>query len=109
MTPHWGRVKPFAAHDFRSYHLHTPPRFGTPEFAALTAELLDFSANLTDTTKTISEYWAYDFNSMSPPGHWNLFAQYVIARDSVGLVTVLSWCGTIPGSTGDDPARSVAE
>jgi hypothetical protein len=85
VTPHWGRVKPFAAHDFRSYHLHAPPRFGTPEFAALTAELLDFSANLTDTTKTISEYWAYDFNSMSPPGHWNLFAQYVIARDSIGL------------------------
>ena len=35
------------------------------------------SANLTDEHKMIAEYWADGPRSETPPGHWNLLAEYV--------------------------------
>ena len=47
--------------------------------------LLRISANLTDRQKMIAEYWADGPSSAQPPGHWNLFAQFVSRRDRHGL------------------------
>ncbi len=49
------------------------------------APVLDISAGLTDTQKTMAEYWADGPRSETPPGHWNLFAQFVSHRDGQGL------------------------
>jgi hypothetical protein len=46
--------------------------------------LLDLSADLTDEHKMIAEYWADGPHSELPPGHWNLFAQFVSRRDHHG-------------------------
>src|SRR5439155_59685 len=46
--------------------------------------LLDISGGLTDEQKMIAEYWADGPRSELPPGHWNLFAQYVSRRDHHG-------------------------
>jgi len=62
---------------------------------------VQYNANLTDTTKTIADYWANGPHSETPPGHWELFAQFVSAqfisakdkhalRDDVLLFFVLS-------------------
>ena len=84
-TPQWGRVKPFALHDFRAFHLHAPPRYGSAEYAKETQALVDYSAHLNDTSKAIAEYWANGPHSVTPPGQWNLFAEYVAHRDRMDL------------------------
>jgi hypothetical protein len=40
------------------------------------------SKQLDDTRKVMAEYWADGPRSVTPPGHWNLFAQYVSRRDA---------------------------
>jgi hypothetical protein len=42
---------------------------------------VETSANLTDEQKMIAEYWANGPHSEQPPGHWDLFAQFVSERD----------------------------
>jgi PAP2 superfamily len=54
---------------------------GSAEYLAQAQELVDFSAHLTDKQKMIAEYLANGPHSELPPGHWDLFAQYVSARD----------------------------
>lgn len=62
-----------------------PVSFGSPEFEAQASDLLEISANLTDAQKTAADYWADGPRSETPPGHWNLFAQFVSERDRLGL------------------------
>lgn len=58
-----------------------PPTFGTKEFVQEAADLVAISANLTDEQQMIAEYWSDGPNSEQPPGHWDLFGQFVSARD----------------------------
>ena len=43
-------------------------------------ELVRMSAELDDRTKVVAEYWADGPQSELPPGHWNLFSQWVSRR-----------------------------
>jgi hypothetical protein len=61
-----------------------PARFGTPEYLAQAEGLIAVNAALTDEQKTIAQYWADGPRSETPPGHWNLFAQFVARRDRHG-------------------------
>lgn len=86
----WGRVVPFAltsAAQFRPLTAQGPALFGTSEFLEQAEELVTLSAHLTDERKMIAEYWADGPNSELPPGHWDLFAQFVSARDHHDLDT----------------------
>ena len=81
----WYRVIPFAltsGSQFRSQiALSGPATYGTPVFVQQSRDLIDISAALTDEQKMIAEYWADGPHSELPPGHWNLFAQFVSLRD----------------------------
>ena len=81
----WYKVTPFALRsgdEFRGrLALEGPALYGSPEFREEAAELVSLSAGLTDEQKMMAEYWADGPHSELPPGHWNLFAQYVSARD----------------------------
>jgi hypothetical protein len=81
----WFKVTPFAltsGDEFRSLlGKFGPAVVGTKTFEEQSADLVNISANLTDEQKVIAEYWADGPNSELPPGHWNLFAQFVSARD----------------------------
>jgi PAP2 superfamily len=83
--PFWGKVKPFAltsGNQFRNLIAsYGPFRAGSQSFMRQAQELIDLSANLTDRQKMIAEYWANGPNTELPPGHWDLFAQVVSARD----------------------------
>jgi hypothetical protein len=85
----WFKVVPFAMtspDEFRSFiHLFGPALLGSQEYKHQAQELIDFSANLTDRQKMIAEYWANGPHTELPPGHWDLFAQYVSARDNHNL------------------------
>ncbi|HSU59288.1 MAG TPA: vanadium-dependent haloperoxidase [Bryobacteraceae bacterium] len=58
-----------------------PASFGSQTYADQAQELVNISAQLTDEQKMIAEYWANGPHSELPPGHWDLFAQYVSTRD----------------------------
>jgi hypothetical protein len=91
LTPHWRTVTPFA--------LTSAGQFRSPGPAiALTADgkpngkyqdevdkMTQHSKQLDDTRKTHAEYWADGPGSVTPPGHWNVFAQYVSRRDANAL------------------------
>jgi hypothetical protein len=61
-----------------------PARYGSSEYLEQAQALIDISAGLTDEQKVIAEYWADGPRSELPPGHWNLFAQFVSRRDHHG-------------------------
>lgn len=81
----WYRVVPFtfrSGDEFRNLLARFgPATAGTREFQEQAEELVEKSANLTDRQKVIAEYFADGPNSELPPGHWDLFAQFVSARD----------------------------
>jgi hypothetical protein len=90
-TPHWRNVTPFAlasAAQFRPDHGPAVTVLkGKPSdaFRKEVDQQLKYSAELTDTHKVIAEYWEDPPGSETPPGHWNLFAQWVSHRDHHSL------------------------
>ncbi|WP_416398887.1 vanadium-dependent haloperoxidase [Allohahella sp. A8] len=85
LAPHWGRVKPFAIRDVNQFKLKPPAPYGSKKYIEQAEEVIHYSANLTDKQKVVAEYWADGPRSETPPGHWNLFAQFVSERDQHGL------------------------
>jgi hypothetical protein len=85
----WFRVVPFAlqsGHEFRDVlALFGPATYGSSEFVRQAEELVTVSAKLDDRQKMIAEYFADGPHSELPPGHWDLFAQFVSARDHHGV------------------------
>lgn len=81
----WYKVTPFAMtspDEFLPFvSLYGPALYGSTEYMHQAQELVELSAHLTDEQKIIAEYWANGPHSELPPGHWDLFAQYVSARD----------------------------
>jgi hypothetical protein len=80
----WQHVTTFAVRPGSLRSSTGPARYGSPEYLAQAQALLDISAGLTDEQKMTAEYWADGPGSELPPGHWNLFAQYVSRRDHHG-------------------------
>jgi hypothetical protein len=80
----WQRVTTFALGPGSLRSSTGPARYGSPQFLAQAQALLELSAGLTDEHKMIAEYWADGPHSELPPGHWNLFAQFVSRRDHHG-------------------------
>jgi hypothetical protein len=81
----WSQVIPFSMtspDEFRSFiAAFGPARFGSARFLHQAHDLITLSANLTDRQKMIAEYWANGPHTELPPGHWDLFAQFVSNRD----------------------------
>jgi hypothetical protein len=85
----WYRVFPFAlrsGHEFRDELARLgPATYGSSAFLKEVDEMVEMSANLTDRQKMIAEYFADGPHSELPPGHWDLYAQFVSARDHHGV------------------------
>ena len=80
----WQHVTTFALSPGSLRSSTGPAEYGSPEYLAQAQALLDLSVSLTDEQKMIAEYWADGPRSELPPGHWNLFAQFVSRRDHRG-------------------------
>jgi hypothetical protein len=88
LTPQWSRVTPFA--------LTSPGQFRAPgpypyldkdgklngQFIDQIDKMTQYSKQLDDTRKTYAEYWEDGPGTVTPPGHWNQFAQWVSRRDA---------------------------
>jgi hypothetical protein len=81
----WQHVTPFALTNVAQLRSPTgPARFGSAAYESQARALLALSAGLNDERKMIAEYWADGPHSELPPGHWDLFAQFVSRRDHHG-------------------------
>jgi len=79
---HWYRVKPFALSSAAQLRSSSgPAMYGSDAYLSQASALLEISAGLTDEQKIIAEYWADGPHSELPPGHWDLFAQFLSRRD----------------------------
>ena len=88
VTPHWGQVRPFglsSGSELRNEVAGMLKAYPDQHYIEQHSEVLKLSAELDDRTKTIAEYWADGPGSVTPPGHWNVIAQYVSRRDSHDL------------------------
>ena len=89
LLPHWGLVKPFAltsGAQFRIFLLaNGPAQYPHGSYRKQALEVLHLSAELDDTAKVIAEYWADGPASVTPPGHWNIFAAEISRRDGHSL------------------------
>lgn len=90
LAPHWRNVQPFAlayASQFRPKR--APARYNDPaeqaRYIAQADQVIRLTAALNDRTKAIVEYWADGPASETPPGHWQLFAQFVSERDNFSI------------------------
>jgi PAP2 superfamily len=81
----WQNVTPFALSSSSEYRAYAaqfgPAQYGSHAYQQQAQELINISAHLNDREKMIAEYWANGPHSELPPGHWNLFGQYVSMRD----------------------------
>jgi membrane-associated phospholipid phosphatase len=81
LTPHWGTVTPFALTSGSQFRPSGPVRDATSSaYKSQADQILQYSANLNDQTKTIADYWANGPHTETPPGHWDVFAQFYIAQ-----------------------------
>lgn len=81
IAPQWGNVVPFAMTSASQFRPVPPAPFGSAAFRTQCEEVVQLSAGLTDEQKVIAEYWADGPSSELPPGHFDLFAQFVSERD----------------------------
>jgi uncharacterized protein DUF6851/vanadium-dependent haloperoxidase-like protein len=85
IAPHWGLVTPFALRSGDQFRPDEgPAQYGSRRYASQARAILRMSEDLNDRRKAIAEYWADGPRSELPPGHWNLFAQFVADRDHHG-------------------------
>jgi PAP2 superfamily len=81
----WYRVVPFAmtsSDQFRPFLARFGPAlYGSEIYLQQAKDLINISANLTDEQKMIAEYWANGPHTELPPGHWDLFGEFVSRRD----------------------------
>jgi len=83
----WQHVVPFSLTNVAQLRSTTgPTRYGSRAYESQARDLLALSAGLTDEQKMIAEYWADGPHSELPPGHWDLFAQFVSRRDHHGAL-----------------------
>jgi hypothetical protein len=85
IAPHWGNVIPFGMTSPSALRPTAPPVYGSPTYRAQVQEVVDLTANLNDERKVIAEYWADGPNSVLPPGHWQLFGQFISQQRGYSL------------------------
>jgi hypothetical protein len=82
---HWQHVTGFGLGPGGGLRSPTgPAEYGSRSYLTQAQALLQLSAGLTDEQKMVAEYWADGPHSELPPGHWNLFCQFVCRRDGHG-------------------------
>ncbi|MES2716691.1 MAG: vanadium-dependent haloperoxidase [Pseudomonadota bacterium] len=82
LTPHWGRVKPFALSSGAVYRPALNPRMATQ---AEIDEILRLSADLDDRSKALGDFFAQNPGAVTPPGQWLQVAEQVSQIDCNNL------------------------
>ena len=83
LLPSWKFVKPWLTSDISQFRAPAPPAFSSPEFNRDLAEVRQISDNRTPAQLQIADFWADAAKTFTPPGHWNLFADRIIASHNL--------------------------
>ncbi|GCL62049.1 vanadium-dependent haloperoxidase [Pseudaquabacterium pictum] len=78
LTPHWGRVRPFALSSGSVFRPSLSPRGATQ---AEIDEVLHLSATLDDRSKALGDFFAQNPGAVTPPGQWLQIAEQVSQID----------------------------
>jgi hypothetical protein len=81
LTPHWGRIEPFALERADQFRPPPPPPWGSEQLAREIEEAARVNAALTLEQKTMVEFMREGPRSTGQSGHWLQFAQDVSRRD----------------------------
>ncbi|HEY8557725.1 MAG TPA: vanadium-dependent haloperoxidase [Actinomycetes bacterium] len=88
LTPFWDKVAPFALTSPSQFRPPGPYTYLGPDgkpsgkYADEVDKMTQYSKQLDDFRKTTAEYWEDGTGTVTPPGHWNQFAQWVARRDA---------------------------
>jgi hypothetical protein len=85
LSPHWGRVVPFALKSADQFRPGPPPQVGTWLFGQRLRDTMRLNAELDDRGKMSAEYWDDFAGTDTPPGHWNRLAEEISNRDQHDL------------------------
>ena len=85
LAPHWGHVVPFGLTSAAQFRPRPPAQYPDSRYRRQAEKIVELSAALGDREKAIAEYWADGPSTETPPGHWNLLAQFVSRRDRQDL------------------------
>jgi len=80
--PHWDRVRPFALTQASQFRPASPAALTSQAFLDQARHVIATQEHLDTRQKVIAEYWADGPSSELPPGHWELFANFVSNRDA---------------------------
>jgi hypothetical protein len=79
--PQWERVRPFALIRADQFRPNAPVALTSQSFLDQARHVIEIQEKLEPKQKVTAEYWADGPSSELPPGHWELFAAEVSARD----------------------------
>jgi hypothetical protein len=88
VTPFWAKVKSFALTKASQFRPPGPYTYlgsdGKPsgKYVDQVDKITQYSKQLDDFRKTLADYWQDGPGTVTPPGHWNQFAQWVAGRDA---------------------------
>jgi hypothetical protein len=91
LTPFWDKVTPFALTSPSQFRPPGPYTYLGPDgrpsgkYADEVDKMTQYSKQLDDFRETTAEYWEDGTGTVTPPGHWNQFAQWVARRDAHGV------------------------
>jgi hypothetical protein len=82
LTPHWGRVRPFALSAGNQYR---PTLSQRAPLQSEIDEVIRLSAELDDRSKALGDFFAQNPGAVTPPGQWLQVAEQVAANDRNNL------------------------
>jgi len=85
LTPHWGRVIPFALDRADRFRAAPPPKVGSEQMKREVDECIAYNGHLTPEQKALVELMRDGPRSTGQSGHWLQVAQDVSRRDDYGL------------------------
>jgi hypothetical protein len=81
LSPQWGLVAPFALKSGDQFRPGPQPQAGSWLYDQRMRDVIRLNTELDDRAKVSAEFWNDPPGSVTPPGHWNEFAQDISARD----------------------------
>ena len=85
LSPYWGLITPFAMTSGSQFRPGPQPQSGTWLYDQRMADVITLNTTLDDRAKVSAEFWNDPPGSVTPPGHWNEFAQDISTRDKHSL------------------------
>jgi hypothetical protein len=85
LTPHWGKVRPFALERADMFRPGPPPTVGSKQLEEEVREVMEMNASLTPEQKALVEFMRDGPHSVQQAGHWLFFSMKVSKRDQHDL------------------------